>query len=280
MNAQKTVCICNTGFEGTWKPDTGSGNGCTDPETTCKGKMAAAGYNAANYTVSGNTITYTGAMTVSKNLDISNCNLIVKASNTTNGLAVNASVTLQAKSIDVTSNTSAISANSGLLNDGTIKTGSLTVNTSAFMGIRNNAGGRIEATTITAIGSTRGGIQNYGTINADTVIGNGGGATGIQIPGGTITASTVIGNGGGTGDGIQMIRGGTISASEVTGNGVTYGIFTSGGMIKADIVIATGSAFAINNAGTIIAPKVYYCSKWTGTKPANAVCKAGCTCTN
>ena len=260
-NAEKNACVCDTagGYIGTWKKDTGSGNGCYP--STCEGKMLAAGFKAEDFTVAGDTITYTGSMNLQTDLDISACHLILKNSETYS-LIVNSGKTLKVKSIKST-------GMSGLLNMGEV-TVTENINVTGSLGIQNsnkmNVGGDIIANgngkehgygvsnsgDLTVQGSIYGtggeedhgyGITNTGTIKAKKIIGK--------------TTGKLVGshNMGVHNRGIMLVDG----AVEGTGGGNkhSYGIYNQEGRIEAESIKGIASNgpgnhnMGISNAGEI-----------------------------
>ncbi|MBQ6855179.1 MAG: hypothetical protein IJO11_07055, partial [Alphaproteobacteria bacterium] len=135
--------------------------------TICTNAMKAGGFTSG-YTASANTITYSGDMTMTKNLDISACNLVVKGT-----LTVNSGITLKAKNVSATSS----SAN-GINNAGTMTVTNKIYGNGYTYGIDNKStgiinaneidGGQIESSTeyYTVSGAA---IVNHGSITVENV---------------------------------------------------------------------------------------------------------------
>ncbi|MBR3913914.1 MAG: hypothetical protein IKJ28_06745, partial [Alphaproteobacteria bacterium] len=177
---------------------------CATNINSCSYKMSQAGFT--DFTVNGNTITYSGDMSVSKNLDISNCDLILKT--TYGGLTVQ-NATLRVKNLIVdtllgrgiyiysngvikaTGNINVTGA--GIHNDGNIEASNIYSTAYTVRAIDNGSRGTISVeNTISGISSKMYGIDNSGTIKATTVIGKSESDHGIRNnSNGTTTATNI-----------------------------------------------------------------------------------------
>ncbi len=260
-----TACEACPTDKPTW-----SGTECYNEATAqnCQTAMTSAGFSTSKFTMDGTTIKYTGDMTLSKDLDISACNLDVVGT-----LKVNSGKTLKVNNVKAES-----TGIYSIFNSGTIEVTNITgiATGTASYGIHNTSG-TIEATGDVMGTGTATGINNYGAITATNVTGSGSAyADGISNVGtitatgdvtgtgnygiynnrsGKITATNVTGTGIGTnGNGSGIQNTGTIEATgdvTGTGTGVFYGIYNSGTIETRDEVTGTGNQYGIMNTGTL-----------------------------
>ncbi|MBQ6854710.1 MAG: hypothetical protein IJO11_04635, partial [Alphaproteobacteria bacterium] len=169
------------------------GTQCTILSTWCGNQIKNIGLT--NYSASGDTVTYNTNMTVSKNLDISDCNLVVKGT-----LTVNSGITLKAKNVSATSSTS-----NGINNAGTITVTNKVYGNGYAHGVHNQSTGKLTAGILEGMQSAP--IQdssgnylseiiiiNDGVMNIDTVISSQGTTWGASFQNnGTLTANHLIG---------------------------------------------------------------------------------------
>ncbi|MBQ6854063.1 MAG: hypothetical protein IJO11_01300, partial [Alphaproteobacteria bacterium] len=261
-----------------------NGSSCITTATWCTNQMKSGGFSSG-YSVSGSTITYSGNMTVSKNLDISKCNLTVNGT-----LTINSGITLTALAVSATSSSGHGVRNSGIViatsllgkstetqdniyhhgifNDGgtiTVSNGAVTGETAdqgkGIYSWNYNSTAQISAKTIkgTCTGNPCTGIDNSGIITATTSL-TGTGTTGITHSGGgtiTVTNGSVTGTGSSS-YGINLSSG-QITAKTITGksNGTSstgYGIKIDRNCILTGTGSITGSGYVgIKNEGTITA---------------------------
>ncbi|MBQ3117449.1 MAG: hypothetical protein IJC11_03920, partial [Alphaproteobacteria bacterium] len=211
------------------------GTQCTILSTWCGNQIKNIGLT--NYSASGDTVTYNTNMTVSKNLDISNCNLVVKGT-----LTVNSGITLKAKNVSATSS----SAN-GINNAGTMTVTNKIYGNGYAYGVHNQSTGKMTAGTlegnhtreytenVTNTVLLNDGTMNIGTIRctkpayeyADSFVNNG-----------TLTADHVVGR---------------ISVTNTQGWAISEGRFVAG---KATIgTVDLGTLFFLS-AETIVTGKI------------------------
>ncbi|MBQ8557760.1 MAG: hypothetical protein IJ440_03075, partial [Alphaproteobacteria bacterium] len=261
--------------------------------TICTNAMKAGGFTSG-YTVSGDTITYTGDMSLSANLDVSKCNLIV---NGTVGSVDVDGKTIKVKNLTVTSssvcaldisygsiltvsgNVKVDSTNSYAvcIYDGTVTvSGNIEITTSGYYGLVVNpqtATAKVNANNITAtcvgLTGTCASIMGASTVTVTNVISSTGNQWGLYIGHtSSLTAKKIIG---------------TVSSS-------SYGGVVLGGSAK---VTATESILGVagdNRDGgvscsegtTITSPMIYYYPKKNISCTVNGTvnCRSGSTCTN
>ena len=139
--------------------------------------MLAAGFSLDDFSVAADTITYTGSMQVSSDLDISTCDLKVTASGLT-ALNIHMDATLKAKTIEVFGTAHPGGGAHAITNNGKIITDTITSEAISSGGGGAHAlmnYGEIEANSITTNADTSGGgggahgLDNTGTINANTM---------------------------------------------------------------------------------------------------------------
>ena len=172
------------------------GTQCITLSTWCGNQLKNVGLT--NYSASGDTVTYKANMTVTKNLDISDCNLVVNGT-----LTVNSGITLKAKNVSSTSS----SAN-GINNAGTMIVTNKIYGNGYATGIHNKSTGKITAGKIEGMqsapsqdssgNSTSEGpiILNEGAMTIGTVISSRGTTLGNTFENkGTLTADHLIGSG-------------------------------------------------------------------------------------
>ena len=255
--------------------------------------MKAGGFTSG-YTVSGNTITYTGDMSITANLDVSKCNLVV------NGMVDSVDgMTIKVKDLTVTSSSACaldISYGSILTVSGNVKvdstnsyavciydgtvtvSGNIEITTSGFYGLVVNlnhqtATAKVNANNITAtcvgLTGTCASIMGASTVTVTNVISSTGNQWGLYIGNtSSLTAKKIIG---------------TVSSS-------SYGGVVLGGSAK---VTATESILGVageNRDGgvscsegtTITSPMIYYYPKKNISCTVNGTvkCRSGSTCTN
>ena len=279
-------CKCADNHIGSWHEDTGNGNGCFPK--TCEGYMLAAGYNAEKLSVAGDTITYSGKMDVTTDLDLSMCHLIVENTQG-NGLVIAGSGTLKVKSVTGTGTEYGISNSGRIETTGQVKgkasgsgrgvynTGEIEAATVSGEGsnhgvenggimtadiingsdIYNASGGKMTAKSITGNGGMNNGVYNYGMMQADTIIGEGSYNGVVNTAGATMTTKTVTGSG--TNNNGVYNSGELKATGAVKGTGKNTGISNSSAttVITGDTItgITTGttSGTGISNYGTITA---------------------------
>ena len=168
------------------------GSSCVVLSTWCGNQVKNAGLT--NYSASGDTVTYNTNMTVSKNLDISACNLVVKGT-----LTVNSGITLKAKNVSATSS----SAN-GINNAGTMTVTNKIYGNGYAYGVHNQSPGKMTAGTLEG-NQTRAYTENVtntvllndGTMNIGTIKCTSPAENSISIASfinnGTLTATHVVG---------------------------------------------------------------------------------------
>ena len=201
------------------------GTTCISIAQNCQTAMTSAGFSTANFTMDGTTVKYTGDMTLTKDLDISGCNLDVAGI-----LRVNSGKTLKVNNVKAES-----SGTHGIDNRGTITATGDVTGTSSGTGVIAE------------------GIENSGTIEATGNVTGTGAYEGIYNDG-TITATgDVTGTATGTGAfmGISNYGSGTITATNVKGMGNDYGINNSATITATGDVTGTGNDYGIDNSGTI-----------------------------
>jgi len=236
-STDETVCTGNTQYclQGVclecsddtqiWNEEEGQCVSCPDGQVfdfdynacivdTCRSKLADAGYATTAYVVKGDTITYTGNMTVATDLDISECNL-----NVAGVLTVNSGKTLTVNNVTATStNNHGIYLNSGILNaSGDVSGSTTTTSTSSYYGIYVKGTGTLSAENVTASCVTKTGLN-------------------IDAAGGSVNARGDITS---TGKTYGLTTVGTVTAQNITATGTSYaGIYVNGASAK---ITATGN---------------------------------------
>ena len=271
--------------------------------TICTNAMKNGGWTSG-YTVSGDTITYTGKMnTTVTTADLSKCNLTVKGQ-----LYLNENHTVKVKNLNVTgSEMYAISVNWGTLT----VSGNITLNTTADYGLYNYEGTVNVSGNINVTATGFGGIfvQSYSsatqiaTLTANNITAK---CTGdnaeydacIAIDYGVVKVTNdVVGNGGSTG--ITVLGDvASLTAKNITGASSTSGRAGISASNGAQIT-ATSTITGINNNDSnnlwggvycgmpsttkITAPTIYYYPKKnvsSCTVSGTLKCQTGKTCTN
>ena len=236
-STDETVCTGNTQYclQGVclecsddtqiWNEEEGQCVSCPDGQVfdfdynacivdTCRSKLADAGYTSTAYVVKGDTITYTGNMTVATDLDLSECNL-----NVAGVLTVNSGKTLTVNNVTATStNNHGIYLNSGILNASGDVSGSTTyTGTSSYWGVYVKGTGLLNATNLTVSSVKTAGL------NIDATGGSVNARGDITVTGGTYGISTL----------------GAVTAQNITATGTsTAGIYVNGASAK---ITATGN---------------------------------------
>ncbi|MBR3912889.1 MAG: hypothetical protein IKJ28_01460, partial [Alphaproteobacteria bacterium] len=155
------VCVTSCPAE---RSEIGTNNTCIATEQWCVNQMEISGFTGDDYTVSGNTITYAGDMTVAQDLNISKCDLTVNGT-----LIVNEGVVLNGhdmNAIGVTGNGITLY---GMMNVNNI---TATSTADATYGVRVMSAGNLTATDITASGKKYG-FYSKGIVSATNITGSG-----------------------------------------------------------------------------------------------------------
>ncbi|MBR4932208.1 MAG: hypothetical protein IKZ02_04200, partial [Alphaproteobacteria bacterium] len=155
------VCVTSCPAE---RSEIGTNNTCITTEQWCVNQMEISGFMGDDYTVSGNTITYAGDMTVAQDLNISKCDLTVNGT-----LIVNEGVVLNGhdmNAIGVTGNGITLY---GMMNVNNI---TATSTADATYGVRVMSAGNLTATDIIASGKKYG-FYSKGIVSATNITGSG-----------------------------------------------------------------------------------------------------------